>query len=157
MLGFTECANCSDDAIAKSSPVTRKGDIVMAKFTSDANWETDYDSKTLSSTSNVDMGIKYIKDEIKKNNRAVVIGVHYSDRGKKPRGNNNKATYHFMVVVGYGEDDIGQYFKFYDPGRTEDYKEDATTKINKLYTKNNFIEGEYRDKTYTITEIVKYN
>ena len=96
MLGFTECANCSDDAIAKS----RKGDIVMAKFTSDANWETDYDSKTLSNTSNVDMGIKYIKDEIKKNKRAVVIGVHYSNRGKKPPGNNNKATYHFMVVVG---------------------------------------------------------
>ena len=61
-----------------------------------------------------------------------------------------------MVIVGYGEDDNGLYFRFYDPGRSEAYKDDATSKDNKFYIKNNFIESEYRNKTYTITEVLKY-
>lgn len=110
--------------------------------------------KTLLKTDEFNNAISYIKNEIKYYKHPVVVGVHYSNRGKKPYGNSNKATYHFMVVVGYGEDENGLYLKLYDPGRTEDYKDKATN--IKLYVTDSFVTGKYQGKDYTITEIIKY-
>jgi len=154
MLGFTNCANCTDSKIAKENPVKTTGRLVIAKFTSDDNWETEYNTKTLLKTDEFNNAISYIKNEIKYYKHPVVVGVHYSNRGKKPYGNSNKATYHFMVVVGYGEDENGLYLKLYDPGRTEDYKDKATN--IKLYVTDSFVTGKYQGKDYTITEIIKY-
>ena len=154
MLGFTNCANCSDKSIAKNSPVVVKGNIRLSEFTNDSNWETDYDNKTLSSTNDFQRGVQYIKNEIRKNKHAVVVGLHFTDRGTKPYGNVNKATYHYMVIVAYGEDDNGTYFKLFDPGRNEVNKTEATN--IKLYIEDSFIVGDYKSKDYTITEIVIY-
>ena len=63
-----------------------------------------------------------------------------------------------MVIVAFGEDKIGKYFRFYDPGRYDANKEAATSMDNKLYIKeDNFIRGDYRSNEYTITEIRVYN
>jgi hypothetical protein len=155
-LGFTNTANCSDSNIAKDNPVYCKERIFVAKFNNDENWRTSYGSKIITATDNLKKAVSYIKEEIKDNHRPVVIGTHFTNRSNQPPGNINKATYHFMVVIGYGADENGEYFRFYDPGRYLEQKDKATSKENKLYLDNGFIKGIYRDQTYTITEINKY-
>ncbi|MDR0619896.1 MAG: C39 family peptidase [Bacteroidales bacterium] len=156
MLGLTNTANCNNAQIAKNNPVSVKEHIFIAKFDNDANWETAYDGKNLACSGNVNEVISYIKHEIKEKQRPVVMGVHFTNRGKKPPGNTNKATYHFMVIVGYGADENGEYFRFYDPGRSVYNEHSATSETNLLYLKNGFIRGNYQDKIYTVTQINKY-
>ncbi len=158
MLGFTNCANCSDEKIAAESPILLKERIILTKFDSDNNWKTEYNSKILISTNDFKRGLQYIKDEIKIFKRAVVIGLHYTNISIVPPGNTNKATYHYMVIVAYGEDKNGKYLRFYDPGRYEANKASAISRDNKLYIKeDNFIKGDYRGNEYTITEVRVYN
>jgi len=61
-----------------------------------------------------------------------------------------------MVLVGYGEDAKGEYFRFYDPGRGVEFEFEAISENNKLYLQSDFISGYYKNKTYTITQINKY-
>ena len=156
MLGFTNVANCNNTQIAENNPVTPKGKIIIAKFDNDINWETAYNSKKLVSTEVSSDVISYLKEEIKTKKRPIVTGVHYTNRSTKPPGNSNKSTYHFLLIVGYGSDEKGEYFRFYDPGRSAIYQEHAISKDNRLYVKDNFISGNYQDKTYTITQIDKF-
>jgi len=124
-----------------------EGNITLATFTDDNNWQTMYNTKTLSSSNTEEEAYNYIKDQINNESHPVVIGVHHTNRTSSSPGNSNKATYHFMVVIGYGNDESGRYILFYDPGRSDD---------NRLYIKDSFIKGSYRNKTYTITQILKY-
>jgi len=62
-----------------------------------------------------------------------------------------------MVIVGMGMDGDNLYFRFYDPGRTLEYKSDATSPTNKFIVnwQQSSIQCTYNNYTYTITEIVK--
>jgi len=87
----------------------------------------------------------------------VLIGTHYiSDKGRIPN-NANRATRHFMVVVGMGMEGGSLYFRFYDPGTSDELS--ATSEGNKLVVnrQQGSIQAWYLGKTYTITEIVKLN
>ena len=101
-------------------------------------------------------GIMHIKDKLEAG-RPVMVGVHYTVTYDPPK-NSNRATRHFLVVVGYVKEKAGQeFFLFYDPA-TDDYSS-GTSPDNKLfiYRQQNYIQGLHSGKTYTITEIIKTN
>jgi len=89
----------------------------------------------------------------------VLIGTHYNSKDGRIPNNANRATRHFMVVVGMGMEGGSLYFRFYDPGRGVDYESSATSEGNKLVVnrQQGSIQGSYQDYTYTITEILKLN
>lgn len=116
-----------------------------------ANPSTDYN--TLSATGNFETGLEYLKTTIKANKQGgqpVVIGVHYT-KNTAPF-NANKATYHFVVVVGKGYDREKRkhYFRFYDVG-----KPNGTNPSFKLYVdeEKKEIVGYSEDRLYTVTEV----
>ncbi len=87
----------------------------------------------------------------------VLIGTHYnSEDGRIPK-NANRATRHFMVVVGMGMEGDNLYFRFYDPGTSKELS--ATSEDNKLVVnrQQGSIQGFYQNHTYPITEILKLN
>ncbi|MEP2667736.1 MAG: fibronectin type III domain-containing protein [Cyclobacteriaceae bacterium] len=162
MLGNTNIANCTDNTIASTAPymtVTEK--IITASFTNTtATYTTStYNSATLNSNlTNAQAASDYMKERLDVG-KAVLIGVHYTNGTSTPPNNSNRATRHFMVVVGYGMEGQDIYFRFYDPGRSIAYQADATSPNNKLIFKSNtgFIQGSYFNKTYTLTEVSKTN
>jgi hypothetical protein len=83
-----------------------------------------------------------------------VIGVHYNN-DKKGVYNMNKATFHFMVVIGKIYKNGKAYYRFYDPGRTSETNGKAETNLLEIDKTKEMIHGTYNNKTYTITEIRK--
>ena len=72
--------------------------------------------------------------------------------------NSNKATYHFIVIVGKGYDRNARkhYFRYYDVNTLN--RSDATNESNKLYIEKaqRLIQGARgNERTYTITEVRK--
>ena len=100
-------------------------------------------------------GANYIKEALK-NGIPITVGV---DNHKEiTPGNPDLTTDHFVVIVGMGTDEKGNYFHFFD---NADYLTGTSIK-NKLYCvcKENKLEGETdanstygRGLTYTITSI----
>jgi hypothetical protein len=162
MLGNTNIANCSDTVIAKKAPhLAVTGIIQTATF---ANNSTTYNSTTYNSanlTYEQSKGIEaelYLTSEIRLG-RPILIGVHYTNGTHDPPNNTNKATRHFMVVVGMGISNGKKYFRFYDPGRSVSQQASATSPNNRLFfdsTNGTFI-GDYYDRVYTLTEVIKTN
>ncbi|HYG04101.1 MAG TPA: C39 family peptidase, partial [Chryseosolibacter sp.] len=159
MMGNTNIANCTDTTIATSAPyMTVLGTIITSRFSDNT---TKYTKETYNATS-LDYDAKNAKDAVDymiqrlRANKPVLIGVHYTNGGKPPN-NNNRATRHFMVVVGMTAKGESVSFRFYDPGRSMDYIDQATS-INNLLkydADKGYIQGQYFNKTYTISEIVK--
>jgi len=89
----------------------------------------------------------------------VLIGTHYNSKDGRIPNNANRATRHFMVVVGMGMEGDNLYFRFYVLGRGVDYESSATSEDNKLVVnrQQGSIQGFYQNHTYTITEILKLN
>ena len=99
--------------------------------------------------------VAYI-DSTLKLGKPVLIGVHYKNTIDKPY-NANKATIHYMVIVGKIHKDNKEYYCLYDPG-TQQVNEDkgkATSNLLEVDKTKNMIYGTYKDKPYTITEIRK--
>ena len=74
-------------------------------------------------------------------------------------------TDHFVVIVGMGSDDTGEYFQFYDNATSD--KEEGTSKQNRLYCNsddfmikgtgdNSYARGS-EDKSYTVAQIRESN
>lgn len=58
-------------------------------------------------------GISQLQNELL-TGRRVIVGVYY---GRNKAYNHNKATQHFVAVVGYGVDESGEpYFQYWSPG-----------------------------------------
>jgi hypothetical protein len=150
------CCRKACDVIIEQFGVqtNRSHSIDIAVLTSP---DTDYNS--LSVTDDFESGLKYLKSTIKPNQQGgkpVLVGVHYN-RGKKPF-NINKATYHFIVIVGKGYDrkERKHYFRFYDVNTSN--RSEATSESNKLYIEEtqHLIRGARGSgRTYTITEVRK--
>ena len=120
-----------------------------------ANESSDYN--TLRTTNNFETGLGHLESTIKPNKQGgkpVVIGVHYNhDYASK---NSNKATYHFVVVVGKGYDrDVRKYYyRYYEVGTSD--LSIALSPRNKLYVdkEQRTLSGiGARDIYYTVTEI----
>jgi hypothetical protein len=161
MMGNTNIANCSDSIIARTAPsMSVLGKINIATF---SNNSVTYTKETYNAAilnydlSSTEEGLNYIIDRLRAG-KPVLIGIHYTN-GSKPPNNTNRATRHFMVVVGYKKDANGQEsFRYYDPGRKTET--DGASINNKLIVDKtqNSISGTYKNtETCTITEIVKTN
>ena len=161
MIGNTNIANCTDSVIAKKAPyLTVKGKITLASFSDNTKTYTkdEYNTEPLVyDKNNIDDGFNYIKSELQAH-RPVLIGVHQTNRGKDPPNNKNRATCHWMIVVGIGMENGVKYIRFFDPGRSVDNHNDATSVDNKLkyYSNNGCYSGIYRGEFHTLTEIIKY-
>ncbi len=114
--------------------------------------------------SNLEKGIKIIENNIKpisQGGKPVIVGVYYKpDDSKIPinrYNGKNTATMHFVVIVGKGFDIAKhmEYFRFFDPGRSEEVN--GTHIMNRLYIdkENRKISGYSNNKTieYIVTEI----
>ena len=73
------------------------------------------------------MAINYIQGQLDKG-IPVMVGV---ETGEQRPDRNNGTTDHFIVIVGQGSDDNGNYFRYYD-NRTSS-REKGTSDENKLY------------------------
>jgi hypothetical protein len=93
-------------------------------------------------------------------------GVNLQEQGVNQKWNGgsketgivtNKATRHFIVLVGRGYDNIAKkkYYRFIDVGRSEENRDEAVSENNKLFVidKERVLRGTYNGKTYTLTEI----
>ena len=97
--------------------------------------------------------ITYIDATLKSGN-PLVIGVHYTNTHNGAY-NSNKATFHYMVLVGKYYKNKKEYYRFNDPGRTSEANGKAETNLLEIDKTNNKISCTYNGKTYTITEVRK--
>jgi hypothetical protein len=98
--------------------------------------------------------ITYI-DETLAAGKPVLIGVHYKNTYSNPY-NANKATFHYMVIVGKIHKNNREYYWFYDPGTSNELKGISTVNLFEIDRNKNMIHGIYKNnKPYTITEIRK--
>ncbi len=146
------CYQASLAIIEKFNVTTdRTQSIDIATLISDTEWSLQSDLQ--SNLSLFELSISYI-DKSLKAGKPIVIGVHYNNNYPKTY-NTNKATFHFMVIIGkiYKNDKV--YYRFYDPGRTNELNGKSENNLLKIDNKQNLIYGDYRSKTYTVTEVRK--
>jgi hypothetical protein len=159
MMGNTNIANCTDTIIAAKAPYMKVLEsLVTASF---SNNTTKYTKETYNAASlnyngkNAEDAVTYMRERLR-NRKPVLIGVHYTNGGKPPN-NNNRATRHFMVVVGMKVTSESISFRFYDPGRSIPNRAEATSENNLLNydSDKGYIRGLYNGQTYTLSEVVK--
>ncbi|MDR2423295.1 MAG: hypothetical protein LBD59_01045, partial [Prevotellaceae bacterium] len=131
--------------------LNQKEDI--ATLISNSNWKKQSDLKV--NIQNFIWSVAYI-DSILKLGKPVLIGVHYDNDYPHPY-NDNKATFHYMVIVGKTYKYDKEYYMFYDPGREFINQAKATSETNLLEVdrNKNMIHGTYKENPYTITEVRK--
>jgi len=163
MMGNTNIANCTDSLIAIAPaylPVLRRINLATFSDNFSSYTVTAYNTAIINfENERFVEAIRYIKDNLR-NGLPVLIGTHYINLNTTRVPNNlNRATRHFMVVVGMGMEGDNLYFRFYDPGRGLSNESAATSISNKLIINrhNSSIQGQYQGRTYTLTEIVVVN
>ncbi len=149
------CFQASKTIIEQFGVTTNAADENVIEM---ANLVSEGDYNNLSISDNFEAGKLYLESTIKSNKdggKPVLVGVHYNNN--YPSDNHNKATYHFIVIVGKGYDKVVRkhYYRFYDVGESDISK--AQSKNNKLYVNENkkTLTGSIDEKKYTITEIRK--
>jgi hypothetical protein len=134
--------------------------IITSSFT---NNSIDYTSETYNQAvlscnkTEAERATNHIKSQLF-NDKPVLFGVHYTNGTSSPPNNSNRATRHYMVIVGMTQHNDGTSFRFYDPGRSEDNEASATSENNVLKVDDNgCIVGDYNNKKYTISEVLNTN
>lgn len=163
MLGNTAVANCTNATIAQSSPNLAVSEVITTASFADnsTNYTLDsYNEQILSfDVTRAETAIKYIKERLR-DGKPILMGCHYkADKGDPPN-NPNRATRHFMIIVGTGLDTQGKtQVRFYDPGVFPESEAIGTDPDNLLVfdSSTGAISGTYRGRTYSITEIFKTN
>ena len=128
--------------------------IDIAKLANEKSWQHQSDLQI--DRQKFDEGVSYI-DESLKSGKPVIIGVHYENRTDIVNRYGNKATFHFMVIVGKKCKNGEEYYRFYDPGREKDEKGTSELNLLKVDRIRGMIYNYYKDDDviYTITEIRK--
>jgi hypothetical protein len=128
--------------------------IDIATLKNNSSWKTQSDLQADAAKFNE--SITYI-DETLAAGKPVLIGMHY-ENDKDKLYNTNKATLHYMIIVGKIYKNNKEYYWFYDPGRGVQYELEAKSQTNLLEIDRNksMIHGIYKEnKPYTITEVRK--
>lgn len=81
---------------------------------------------------NVQKGVDIIINNLNKG-KSVVVGVDHGVNSESEKNNSNKATDHFVNVVGYGKDKKGYYFSYYDNAIEGGESAGTNLQNNKLY------------------------
>jgi len=106
---------------------------------------------------NAKLAIKYLDEQLELG-KPIIVGV---DHTYKYKGgfNNDKSTDHFVIIIGRGSDETGDFYRFYEVGTS--YKNKGMSDENKLYVKmNSVLKGKpvYNAKhEYTVIQIRKNN
>lgn len=159
MMGNTAIANCIDSVTAATAQyMATLGTIITASFSDNSSKYTKeaYNAATLNlNAESAKEAVDYMMTRLR-SEKPVLIGVHYTNGGKPPN-NINRATRHFMVVVGMTVKRGSVSFRFYDPGRGVANQSHATSVDNLLIfdEDNGYVRGSYNSETYTLSEIVK--
>jgi hypothetical protein len=162
MMGNLNIANCTNSEIAKKGPnLPVSGYIILAKF---ADNEIKYSKETYNSATliynkdKIEQTLTFVKDRLNMG-KPVLIGAHYLNEKSSPPNNSNRATRHYMIVIGFGKINGSYYLRFYDPGRNIANESSATSPNNMLIIDNQTgkIEAKYCGKIYTLTEILITN
>jgi hypothetical protein len=164
ILGNTNIANCTDSTIAKNAPyMSVRGRINTATFSDNTSQYTSetYNAAVLNFQNEaLTEAVRYVKSELK-NGRPVLIGVHYINNNQNAAipTNSNRATRHFMVIIGMGMEGENEYFRFYDPGRQVVNQTEATSPSNRLIINHQQgnVQGNYNGRQYTLTEVIKHH
>jgi RHS repeat-associated protein len=106
----------------------------------------------LTTQSDAKQGIQTIDNYIA-NGKTPIVGVNVN--GGTNSDNANRATQHFVVIVGSGVDNGGKYYNFYDPGTS--YESKGASPDNKLYLNGDILSGKsvynQNTATYVVTEV----
>ena len=105
---FRTCEYILQNTIGKTAPPSDANNVAVLQNSENYN--------DLKPTGNFEERLSYMKDQLKQGN-PIVIGVHrYSTDA--PYNDSNKATRHFVLVVGMGYDDVTRknYFSFFEVG-----------------------------------------
>lgn len=146
------CYQTSLAMIEKYNVTTNRSQSMdIATLISNTEWKLQSDLQA--NTSLFKTSLSYI-DTTLRGGKPIVIGVHYSN-DKNGTYNSNKATFHFMVIVGKIHKDGKAYYRFYDPGRTSETNGKAKTNLLEIDMTKEMIHGSYNNKTYTVTEVRK--
>jgi len=95
---------------------------------------------------NYQQGVDKLNSELG-NGNPVVVGVH-----NRYTNSNKGYADHYIVLVGYGSDDNGAYYRYFDPGTQYRYK--GTSEQNRLYLQLGIISGNgINGRNYTISQI----
>ena len=160
MLGNTNVANCSNSNIAKnSSPMAVNGTITLATFSNNnKNYNKDtYNAEPLIyRTEELNNGIQYMINKLQQG-RPIIIGAHYINTNYGPPNNPNKATRHFVVIVGYVRNNNQEYFLFYEPATSDITVGASQNNRLSVNRQEGYIRGTNNGKTYTITGITQTN
>lgn len=108
------------------------------------------DKKELKKATSYDEAMKLLNDQLD-NNLPTIVGVN---RSTSTVGNVNKATSHFVVVVGRIEEGKYTGYRFYDPGTSFESKGTSTENI--LWLREDGIasgNSKYTSRLYTLTEV----
>jgi hypothetical protein len=161
MMGNTDIANCSDPLIAANGPnlpVTQK--FVTASFANNTMEYTSLqynDAELTCNSTEINKAVSHLENTLKED-KTILIGVHYTNGTTTPPKNINRATRHYMVVVGMKRENNILSFRFYDPGRSQDNMSSATSESNYLTVEpDGCVTGNYYNRTYTLSEVLKTN
>lgn len=105
---------------------------------------TQIDIKNLDTINEFMEGVQYIKESLK-SGIPILVGIDRT-RSVYPKGQGDKTTDHFVVIVGMGTDIYGKYFTFFDNGTKAS---GADINLNKIYVKCNDDKLETSDEKYT--------
>jgi hypothetical protein len=125
--------------------------IDIATLKSNSSWKEQSDLQA--DVVKFNESITYI-DEMLKLGKPVLVEVHYQNE-KDKLYNANKATLHYMVIVGKIYRNDKEYYWFYDPGISDEIKGKAAINLLEIDKNRNMIHGIYKDKPYTTTEVRK--
>ncbi len=95
-------------------------------------------------------GVDYIIEQL---NRGIplLVAVQAKINPKKQKDNTDKTTTHANIIIGYGEDKIGTFFRFLNTGRGT-WKE-ATNEENRYYFDNEYGLYLYSNPVHRVTNI----
>jgi hypothetical protein len=93
-------------------------------------------------------GINAIIESLKQG-KPIMVGVDYAFG----RGINEGTTDHYIVIVGQGSDEKGNYFQFFDNATAHNSLGASSNNKFRLNTENNTLAGQFRNHNYTVSQV----
>lgn len=144
---MTNCKDLADAQLAKANKFAVGADQRVQMITENSS------NKSINISNSAESGIQSINDALETGN-PIIVGVHYEFDKRTKSGNqiNEGTTDHFIVVVGRGSDEQGNYFNFYDNATA--HSDLGTSEQNKLYlNQDRTLRGTFRNHNYVVSQV----
>jgi hypothetical protein len=171
-LQTTACDSCTNQVICKTGicksnnccfqtalamieqfglTTNRSQAVDIATLINSNSWK--YQSDLQADVAKFEESITYIDETLAAGN-PVLIGVHYKNTYSNPY-NANKATFHYMVIVGKIHKNNREYYWFYDPGTRDELQGNSSNNLLEIDRSKNIIHGNYKGIPYTLKSATK--